>query len=132
MPSTWVYFDALPPMIALMAACLMLSGVSKSGSPAPRPMTSRPAAFSARALSVTAIVGDGLMRLSCSARKAIVVSCLWPVWDGILLRPQAESGKGKRPSLQRNLGPVWRWCGLLGHECPDFEVRTPHWRGFQA
>ena len=62
------------PWIALIAACLMLSGVSKSGSPAPRPMTSRPAAFSARALSVTAIVGDGLMRLSCSARKAIDVS----------------------------------------------------------
>jgi hypothetical protein len=37
-------------------------------------MTLRPAAFSARALSVTAMVGDGLMRLRWSARKAIGVS----------------------------------------------------------
>src|SRR5215475_11234887 len=71
MPSTVVYFDALPASIALIAACLILSGVSKSGSPAPRPMMSRPAALSARALSVTAMVGEGLMRLSASARKAI-------------------------------------------------------------
>jgi hypothetical protein len=34
-------------------------------------MTLRPAAFKARALSVTAIVGDGLMRLRCSASNAI-------------------------------------------------------------
>ena len=67
MPSTAVYFEARPLSIALIAACLMLSGVSKSGSPAPSPMTSRPAALSARALSVTAMVADGLMRLSDAA-----------------------------------------------------------------
>src|SRR5438445_561107 len=39
----------------------MLAGVSKSGSPAPRPMTLRPAALSSRALSVTAMVSDGLI-----------------------------------------------------------------------
>ena len=61
----------MPLSIALIAACLMLSGVSKSGSPAPSPMTLRPAALSARALSVTAMVADGLTRLSWSARKAI-------------------------------------------------------------
>ena len=71
MPSTLVYFDARPLSIALIAACLILSGVSKSGSPAPSPMTLRPAAFNARALSVTAMVADGLTRLSWSARKAI-------------------------------------------------------------
>src|SRR5512135_1994804 len=71
MPSTFVYLDALPLLIALIAASLMLSGVSKSGSPAPSPMTLRPASLSARALSVTAMVADGLMRLSWSARKAI-------------------------------------------------------------
>ena len=49
MPSTAVYFVS-PRLIASIAACLMLSGVSKSGSPAPRPMTSKPAAFSSRAL----------------------------------------------------------------------------------
>src|ERR1700751_2209113 len=69
MPSTAVYFDALPPRIALMAASLMFSGVSKSGSPAPSPITSRPAALSARALSVTAMVADGLMTCIDSARN---------------------------------------------------------------
>ena len=41
MPSTAVYF-VLPASIAWIAASLMLAGVSKSGSPAPRPMTLRP------------------------------------------------------------------------------------------
>ena len=71
MPSTAVYFEARPLLIDLIAACLMLSGVSKSGSPAPSPITLRPACFSARALSVTAMVGDGLMRVMVSDRKAI-------------------------------------------------------------
>ncbi len=68
MPSTAVYFAVLPLVIAWIAASLMLSGVSKSGSPAPSPITSRPDALSARALSVTAMVADGLMRLSDFAR----------------------------------------------------------------
>src|SRR5262245_16022682 len=70
MPSTLVYLVS-PRSIALMAASLMLAGVSKSGSPAPRPMTLRPAALSARALSVTAMAADGLMRFSASASRAI-------------------------------------------------------------
>src|SRR5882724_8001098 len=73
-PSTAVYFDARPLSIALIAAFLILSGVSKSGSPAPSPMTSRPAALSARALSVTAMVAEGLMRDSESLRRAMIVS----------------------------------------------------------
>jgi hypothetical protein len=60
-PSTAVYLVS-PARMARMPASLMLSGVSKSGSPAPRPMTSRPAALSSRAFWVTAMVGDGLMR----------------------------------------------------------------------
>src|SRR6185312_13088950 len=85
MPSTFVYLEALPLSIALIAARLMLSGVSKSGSPAPSPITLRPANLSARALSVTAMVADGLTRLSWSARKAIKIlqfyrtSCGTPV-----------------------------------------------------
>src|SRR5215510_1514059 len=91
MPSTAVYFEALPLSIALMAACLMLSGVSKSGSPAPSPITSRPACLSARALSVTAMVGDGLMRLIVSDRKAIGLSGFRrPVGTGRGGRSQAE------------------------------------------
>jgi hypothetical protein len=73
-PSTAVYFEALPPSMALTAARLMFSGVSKSGSPAPKPMTSRPAALSARALSVTAMVAEGLMRLSDCASSAMRIS----------------------------------------------------------
>ena len=66
MPSTLVYFDALPDWIALIAASLTLSGVSKSGSPAPRPITFSPFAASSRAFAVTARAADGLMRFSAS------------------------------------------------------------------
>ncbi len=51
---------------------LMLSGVSKSGSPAPRPMTSRPFAFRSRAFWATAIVAEGFTRERASARKAMI------------------------------------------------------------
>src|SRR5258705_357376 len=51
MPSTLVYL-VLPSRMALIAASLMLSGVSKSGSPAARPMMSRPAAFGREGMSV--------------------------------------------------------------------------------
>src|SRR6266404_9909744 len=73
MPSTAVYL-VLPASMAWIAASLMLAGVSKSGSPAPRPMTLRPAAFSARALSVTAIVADGFTRSSAADRNDIIIS----------------------------------------------------------
>ena len=45
-----------------MPACAMCAGVSKSGSPAPRPMTSLPSAFRRAARAVTASVGEGLTR----------------------------------------------------------------------
>src|SRR5271156_3385895 len=73
MPPTSVYL-VLPSRIALIAASLPLSGGSTYGSPAPRPMTLRPAAFSARALSVTAIVADGFTRSSAADRKGIIIS----------------------------------------------------------
>jgi len=41
---------------------LILFGVSKSGSPAPKPITSFPAALISLAFEVTAIVGDGFIR----------------------------------------------------------------------
>src|SRR3954468_218528 len=99
-PSTAVYFEALPLSIALIAAFLMLSGVSKSGSPAPRPITSRPAAFSARALSVTAMVAEGLTRDSESFRKAMTFSIRLlggPLWGAFVLK--AGGGRGKTQSL---------------------------------
>src|SRR3954463_13271234 len=73
MPPTSVYF-VLPASMAWIAASLMLAGGSKSGSPAPRPMTLRPAAFSARALSVTAMGADGFTRSSAADRNGIIVS----------------------------------------------------------
>ena len=70
MPSGAVYF-VLPAAMAATAASLMFCGVSKSGSPAPSPITSTPCAFSSRALVVTAMVGEGFTRASVSDRKAI-------------------------------------------------------------
>ncbi len=70
MPSTAVYFVS-PRRIAAMAASLMLSGVSWSGSPMARPMMSLPAAFRSRAFCDAAMVGEGWMRWSDSARKPL-------------------------------------------------------------
>src|SRR6185312_9597298 len=58
--------------MASMAAFLTLSGVSKSGSPAPNPITSRPFAFRSRAFWLTAMVAEGFTRERASARKAIL------------------------------------------------------------
>src|ERR1700731_1255436 len=70
MPDTGVYLVS-PRSIAAIAAFLILSGVSKSGSPVESEMTSRPAFLRSRAFCVTAIVADGLMRKMASARKDI-------------------------------------------------------------
>ena len=59
-PSTAVYF-VCPSLIALIAASLICEGVSKSGSPAPSPIISLPAAFNSLAFEVTSIVGEGLI-----------------------------------------------------------------------
>ena len=52
------YF-VFPSVRALIAACLMCSGVSKSGCPAPMAQTFSPAAFRASAFAVIARVCDG-------------------------------------------------------------------------
>ena len=46
---------------ASTAASTMWAGVGKSGSPAPKPITGSPAAFSALALASTASVADSAM-----------------------------------------------------------------------
>ena len=71
-PSTAVYL-VLPFSIALIAAFFICCGVSKSGSPAPNPMTSFPCAFNSLALEVTAIVGEGLMLLTRSDIKLFFI-----------------------------------------------------------
>src|SRR5947209_7541977 len=72
-PDTGVYFVS-PRLIASIAACLMLSGVSKSGSPTDRLITSRPWAFRSRAFWVTAMVAEGLTRARVSEMKAMACS----------------------------------------------------------
>lgn len=51
-------YRVFPPRIAAQPASTIAEGVSKSGSPAARPMTSCPASFMLRARSVSAIVLD--------------------------------------------------------------------------
>ena len=58
-PSTCVYL-VCPLLIASIAACLICSGVSKSGSPALRLITSIPFALKSIALAEIVIVADGL------------------------------------------------------------------------
>ena len=60
-----------PRRIAAIAASLMLSGVSKSGSPTDSEITCRPFAFRSRAFCVTTIVAEGFTRERTSARKAM-------------------------------------------------------------
>src|ERR1700754_580522 len=61
MPPAAVYF-VRPAVIAAAAACLMFSGVSKSGSPAPKSQTFTPDARNASAACIAAIVADDCMR----------------------------------------------------------------------
>ena len=70
MPETGVYFVS-PRRIAAIAASLMLSGVSKSGSPTESEITSRPFAFRSRAFCVITMVAEGFTRDRVSARKAM-------------------------------------------------------------
>src|SRR5205809_3980440 len=64
-PALGVYF-VKPACNASIAACLMCSGVSKSGSPAPNPQTSMPSAFIAFALLSIESVSEGVNRLARS------------------------------------------------------------------
>src|SRR6516225_10355973 len=61
-PPVGVYLVLLP-RIASIAACLIWSGVGKSGSPGPKSAISTPLAFSWSAAVITAAVGEICMRL---------------------------------------------------------------------
>src|SRR5580704_11063108 len=56
-----------------MAASTMWAGVGKSGSPAPKPMTCSPAAWSALALASTASVAEGATAAARREMRARVV-----------------------------------------------------------
>src|SRR3989454_5379779 len=68
-PPTSVYF-VWPRRIAWIAASLIRSGVSKSGSPAPNEITSTPRRRNSRALACTASVDDGASVFRRSASTA--------------------------------------------------------------
>src|SRR5687767_3553448 len=87
MPATSVYF-VCPRRMAVTAASLMRSGVSKSGSPAPNEITSTPRARSSLAFACTASVADGASVFRRSASTTVLL----------------RRGRGARPaSLEREL-----------------------------
>src|SRR5436309_12994407 len=77
-PALGVYF-VKPACNASIAAALMCSGVSKSGSPAPKPHTSMPSAFIAFALLSIESVSEGV---SWAARSEISMSILFVLTQG--------------------------------------------------
>ena len=93
MPATGVYFVS-PRSIAAMAAFLILSGVSKSGSPVEREMTSRPAFLRSRAFCVAAMVAEGLTRKRASAMK--------DMWQGSVMGNEGGKANACTPI---SLGP---------------------------
>src|ERR1700674_4383520 len=70
MPGTGVYF-VNSASSAWCAATLMASGVPKSGSPAPKSITSTPARRSLSTVAVTAIVAELAIREVRSANRAM-------------------------------------------------------------
>src|SRR5262249_51173706 len=84
----------------------MCSGVGKSGSPAPKPMTSTPPAFSAFALASTASVADSAIAAIRAEMRAGVVSTS-PWWHATPLgnrkfaapRPSLNPPMHRRPSV---------------------------------
>src|SRR3954467_13759396 len=89
----------------------MSLGVGKSGSPAPKPMTSRPAALRALALASTARVADSLIAaIRAETRRA------------------ADSGMA--PSSQPSRGRVHRGAGVPAALAAFDPPNTPdvHWR----
>src|SRR5689334_22068823 len=79
-----------------MAASTIRSGVGKSGSPAPKPMTFSPAALSALALASTASVAD-------SSMAAIRAE----------MRPTAPSSRTARRHPGANSGPEPPWSARI-------------------
>src|SRR4051812_29983559 len=75
---------------AAAAASTMWSGVGKSGSPAPNPMTGSPAALSALALASTASVAEGAMAAMRSETRETM--------PAMVPRPLLNQEPGSRPA----------------------------------
>src|ERR1700722_18778790 len=100
MPSTGGYLVS-PRSIALIAACLMLSGVSKSGSPTESEITSRPLALRSRAFCVIAMVAGGLTRERTSARKAMCELAPFGCGEFVERRTYSEAKAARQPRRPR-------------------------------
>src|SRR5690348_8311453 len=100
MPPTSVYLPT-PLSSAARAASLMWSGVSKSGSPAPKLITSSPSALSLAAFAVTASVIDGLIG---SRRDASLIgNVMEPLASGSLGELGGERGDDRRRHETRDV-----------------------------
>src|SRR5215207_6896736 len=77
----------------------MCSGVGKSGSPAPKPMTGPPAALSAFALASTARVADSAMAAMRRETRCSEVTA--PSWHAGPAEPGSNSASGGGPGLRR-------------------------------
>src|ERR1700722_4863092 len=97
-----------PLPIALIAALLILSGVSKSGSPTDSEMMSRPCALRSRAFCVTAIVAEGLTRARASAIKGMISKILCVAELGAA--HHNETGRGGQPASSPSLGEADHPC----------------------
>src|SRR4029078_7120247 len=95
-----------------MAACLMLSGVGKSGSPAPKSTTSTPSLRSRSASAETFMVEDTLMK---EIRSAIWLATVCMLWIRPLLRFEFE-----HPALQPRLHRGRHQAGNIPAEAKDF------------
>src|SRR5688500_2369490 len=111
-----VYF-VMPLSRARLASSLMNVGVSKSGSPAPKPTTSTPAFFIALALAVTASVIESATRATRSAR-GITGKTPWEI-GRILGRGTVSKGSGgcKRRECY--------WLLVTGYSRPVYDRKGP-------
>src|SRR5688572_13347682 len=101
MPLLGVYL-VNPSLMALMQASLMCCGVSKSGSPAPKPTTSWPSAFICLAFESMASVSEGA---SAAARLEIRYVIIKP-GEITATRGSRKSQKAFLPS--EHSGRFWR------------------------
>src|SRR5579859_5344655 len=83
-----------------MPAAAILAGVSKSGSPAARPITLRPAAFSSWASVLIAMVGEGLIRERRLARNDICWVRLHEFHAGAPILPEGREPSPRHPGTR--------------------------------
>src|SRR4051794_40141490 len=97
-PAAGVYRWLRGSAAAVIAAATIGSGVEKSGSPAPKPITGRPAALSALAFASTASVADSaipLIRAEIREWMTVFATLRGP-WDAIaaIVSDRSEAAQG--------------------------------------